>query len=280
MEDNNWSKPDSFNLTLRCTKQKYAKNFMEQGEIKLSTPQSWVDYAINNTEGRGDKYEGMLAHHGMFDIQNMILLNAKYEKYRDLLRINYGNQVYLKKENDMRLPCFCVYTLRHSMFQPPSKPGRQRISTTIPGSYFRDFSDDMDEEKVKKLPDSEKPAVIVIKDFDEFVIRLKKVLVSMGVEPEEILINHITYLDYYHHGKNSWLDLCQEPPKQLFAKDIRFEDQNESRVIVNTISKDILQGLSKPIYLGPMFDIADVVYSYHYHGIEIEMDAIIEKDEY
>lgn len=43
-------------LTLRCTEVKYAYSFLEKGEIKFNTPQSWVNRAIEFGKGRGDKF--------------------------------------------------------------------------------------------------------------------------------------------------------------------------------------------------------------------------------
>ena len=50
----------------------------------------------------------------------------------------------------MHLPCFCLYYLKNSMFICPKEPGIQKLKTSIPYSYFRDFADNMSPEEVAK----------------------------------------------------------------------------------------------------------------------------------
>ena len=91
-----WAKPDEFSLTMRCTEVKYADSFLEKGEIKFNTPQSWVNRAIELGEGRGDKFEGTIAIYHIEDLKNMKLINEKYKNCSHLEWINYDNNVYIK----------------------------------------------------------------------------------------------------------------------------------------------------------------------------------------
>ncbi|KGE17261.1 hypothetical protein [Paenibacillus wynnii] len=78
-----WVKPESFVSAFRCTTQKYAETFYKKGEIKFGTPSSWVKYAFEKGEGRGDKFEGTMATCHIFDIDRLKELNQKYNKYTD-----------------------------------------------------------------------------------------------------------------------------------------------------------------------------------------------------
>ena len=60
-----------YHLVLRCTTQKYAKTFIEKGEIKFNTPQSWVTYEEKHGKGRGDVLEGAFACCNQWDIENL-----------------------------------------------------------------------------------------------------------------------------------------------------------------------------------------------------------------
>src|SRR4051794_22717498 len=100
-EKNEWAEPESFSAVFRCTSQKYAETLLKKGEIKFSTPSSWVKYAIEKGEGRGDKLEGTIATFNAFDIDQLIRLNQKYSKYSDLVRMSIGKRVYLKRSRDL-----------------------------------------------------------------------------------------------------------------------------------------------------------------------------------
>ena len=92
----------------------------------------------------------------------------------------------------MQLPCFCLYVMKVSSFTPPEKAGKQRLRTSIPGSYFKDFVDNKSEDEVSKLPQPEQPALIVIENFEVFLSRLKNKLFSLGVHEDEILVSYTT----------------------------------------------------------------------------------------
>lgn len=104
----------------------------------------------------------------MFDIENAIKLNEKYNDYSDLIRVPIGQRVYLKRARDMKLPCFCFYILKQSMFKCPKIAGKHNLKTTVPSSYFRDFMDNLDPLEVEKLDQKDKPAVIIIENYQEF----------------------------------------------------------------------------------------------------------------
>ena len=109
MDDNCWENPDAFSMVLRCTKMRYARTFLKNGQVKFSTPNSWVEYEEKFGDGRGDRLEGTMATFNIWDFENSLPILRKYSHYTDLLKIQNGNRIYLKRRRDMHLPCFCLY---------------------------------------------------------------------------------------------------------------------------------------------------------------------------
>lgn len=55
MCNSSWKNPNDLILVLRCTTLEFAKDLVNLGQIKFSTPKSWEQYG---KQGRGDIYEG------------------------------------------------------------------------------------------------------------------------------------------------------------------------------------------------------------------------------
>lgn len=212
MNDNCWGNPDAFSMVLRCTKMRYARTFLNCGQIKFSTPSSWVEYEEKYGDGRGDRLEGTMATFNIWNFENSLPILRKYSHYTDLLKIQNGNRIYLKRRRDMHLPCFCLYYLKNSMFICPKEPGIQKLKTSIPYSYFRDFADNMSPEEVQKLPEDERPVLIVIEDYPEFKRRLVHKLIEIGLLDREIIETKVSYFDFDQYGEFGWWDFGQKSP--------------------------------------------------------------------
>ena len=275
MEEGVWANPENFFGVFRCTSEKYAETFLSKGEIKFNTPNSWVKYAFEKGEGRGDKLEGTMATFHMFDIEHAIELNEKYKNYSDLMRVSIGKRVYLKRARDMALPCFCFYILKESMFKCPNIEGKHKLTATVPASYFRDFMDNLDPSEVEKKDQKDKPAVIFVEKYQEFEQRIVIALMALGLKREEIIITRVQYIDFEKFGQYSWWDFGQKPPMELAIKDKRFESQSEARIIINTDDIRIRRILDKPIEIGSLKDIASVSNTYLHGGMSIELTAEI-----
>lgn len=272
MSENCWAAPNNFLMVLRCTKMQYARSFLKNGQIKFSTPASWVKYAEEYGDGRGDRLEGTMATFNILDINNALPILNKYSHYTDLLIVPIGNRIYLKRKRDMQLPCFCLYYLKNRMFPYPEKVGIQELKTSIPYSYFRDFADNMSPEEIKKLPEDEKPVVIMIENYHEFKKRLVRKLLEIGLHEDEIIETAVHYCDFSQKG-----DFGQNSPMELAIKNVRFENQSEGRFIINTDNQQILQLLDSPIEIGPLNDICAVCDSYFYNGINVVLTVDIER---
>jgi len=272
-----WAKPNNFILSIRCTRTDYAKNFVEKGELKFNTPQSWVDWELSNGRGRGDLCEGTIAYCHILDTERVVEFGERYksDKYT-AMRIE--QKIYLKRKRTMSLPVFCFYILKNSLFQCPLKEGKQKMEVEIDSIYFKDFADNVTPEQVDNLLDEEKPAVILLHNYDEFMNRLTKKLLSMGLQEKEIVPGDIKYYDSNEHGEEGWRVFEGEPPKELFAKDKSFCHQSEARIIINTDNQSIINKLLKqPIEIGSLSDISEYISAYFSEGAKIEVNANIEK---
>lgn len=252
-------------LVLRCTTLEFAKDLVNLGQIKFSTPKSWEQYG---KQGRGDIYEGTLAYSSKFYPSQYEKLIAKYS---NTCTYELPNRILIKNRRDMQLPCICFYGLKTDAFPPPQNEGRNRISTYIDAKYFRDFADNASPAEIAALPPKKQPAIAVIKDWAEFVRRLKAKLNSIGVPDECILVSPVQYFDFTPYSTDdSWVDLNCTPPKELFVKSKQdFEYQNELRIVIDTDDPTILDLLSNPIEIGNLSDIAAVAEGYHPEGIEV-----------
>jgi hypothetical protein len=127
--------------------------------------------------------------------------------------------------------------------------------------YFKDFSENTTKESAEKLPEENRPALVMITNPEKFLERLTTFFVKMGVREEEILIEPVEY-----HNKKEWFIATKGFPYELFLKDSSFSYQSEVRIIINTKDQAILQKLSETNYIvniGSLEDIASVVDFYY-----------------
>lgn len=271
MTETKWKNPNSFFLALRCMEKQYADTFISHGRLKFNTPKVWEEWS---KKGRGDIYEGTLAFCNKRDSLHYEQLKNEYP---EAYQYDIGNRVLLKDQRDMNLPCLCLGTVKQKTFTIPTEPGIQKISAIIEGQYFKDFADNLTVEEVAKLPLENQPALVAIRDFDEFLERLKRKLTSMGLQESQILVQHISYMNFSAYGgDDSWMDFKRELPKELFVKSDEFSYQSELRIIINTDNPAQLKMFENPIDIGKLSDIAIESVGYHPDGIIVEGKVGIE----
>lgn len=273
-----WANGNDNVLRIRLTEAKYADAFMQKGSIKFNTPDAWARYAIEHGDGRGDSYEGTIAfcHYG--DIEHLCELQSKYDPQlipSAIYTEGYQGRILFKNYGSMHLPCFCLYLLRVADLDVPTEAGKQKFKVSIPGSYFKDFTDNKTQAEVLALPEEEQPAMILIKDFNKFQERLKVAVEKIGVENFEILTSYVSYYNFEKYGPFGWYDFGQRYPKELFIKSSRFSNQSEGRIIIKTSDVQMLDRLKKPIELGNMSDIEQVCKGYFPEGIDVELNLDI-----
>ena len=273
-----WANPNDFSTALKLTNVQYAHEFIDDGTIKFNTPQLWIEYYQTHGNGRGDIYEGTLAFCGVLDFirttelmneyNNPIVLNAKN---RPIVTQRINQRLVFKDKRSLQLPCFCIYLLKYSLFACPNGPGKQSLSAKIPASFFRDFSDNKCPENIKKLDKENQPALILIKDFPEFMRRLREALKIIGINDSEIMFGRMSYYDFEQYKQDGWIDFNQKYPMELLIKNSCFANQSEGRVILKTENEDAKKYLNdNTIHLGPMSDIAQIVEIYSCEGLEVE----------
>lgn len=277
-----WINPNENVLRICLTKASYADNFIKYGRIKFNTPQKWADYAKDHGDGRDDCYEGTLAFCHFLDVEKIVELNNKYSSSnilnvnnRPIERLLFKERILYKDKRSMCLPCYCLYLLKVDAFSTPNGTGVQILTTSIDGSYFRDFVDNQTKEQVERMPEDDQPSVIVISDFDAFKGKLIKELDNMGVCENDILVQYSAYFDFDKYGATGWYDFQQQYPKELFIKNKRFEKQSEGRIVIKTGDPNVLQRLEDTIDLGDMNDIASVFKGYYPDGLEVKVKAAV-----
>ncbi len=269
-----------FTLTLRCTTKEKAERLVELGEIKFNTPQSWVEYEEKYGKGRGDVLEGAFAFCRYDDITQIVDFASRYSlNDGDIFLYQKDNRIYLKRKSSMNLPCFCVYILKNDSFIiPEERVGLQNVETIIPAKYFQDFSDNKTQEEIDALPDSQKPAFVIINGFDIFKERILAKLESIGIDRKDVLIEPITYYDFEKYGPYGWTDFNVRPPLELGIKSKDFEIQSELRFIINSKNASAMEHLRKNcIQIGSLADIAKWIPGSFSDGIRIEAKAYVEE---
>lgn len=224
-----WENSTESWMGLKCTEAKYAKTFVDVGQVKFSTPQSWVDRSKKNI-GRGDPYEGMIA---AAPNSNMDLVMKLQKKYSHLRIDQFDDWSIFRSERDMLLPCFCFYCISTGLFDCPKEEGTYELKRHISERYFSDFDD-------------KEPAVVMF-PLNDFLLSIKSFLFTLGINEEEIIIQRVQYIDF---NKDNYIDLNTVHPYELFIKTRRFAEQEEGRIVINTKDPKVLKVLEEPIEIG------------------------------
>ena len=255
---NGWKNPKQSWIGIRCTEETFAKSFVEEGEIKFSSPQSWVDHAKENI-GRGDPYEGMVACSPEYDFERLSKLRAKYPELR---QDRYNGTVIFRRPADMILPCFCYYSLSSKLFKCPTTPGVHSLPFHIPTEYFSGFDD-------------AKPAIVIFR-ISEFHQLLLNYLLSHGVKREEILIQKV---QYFEHDSGMWIDINCLSPQELFCKTSQFRVQQEDRIVINSSKLEIQKLFENTIKIGDLRTISQYCNNAQLekeHGLDVTMKVRVE----
>jgi hypothetical protein len=263
-----WIKPNEFYAIFRCTNVKYAKALVKTGNIMFNSPKAWVDIAKKRGQGQGDLYEGVFAVCSIDDTDSILAYRKKYD---DVLEESDGKLIYFKRESVMNMPVLCFFILKQELFESPKKAGKQTLVANIASSYFQDFAENKTKDEVMALNVKDRPAIVVIDNQRKFIDKIKKKLISMGTLESEILIQTVNYMDKYKKFCSS-----EGSPQELFLKDKSFSYQAESRIVVNTRNKELIDSLvRKPINIGSIKKFAQMSTNYFEKGMRVEMDATV-----
>lgn len=245
-------------MLLKCvTSKKYAKDFLDFGKLRFGKPQEWIDDWKKEGSGRGDLLEGSYAA--------IIKPDFRASNFYKLLRSSTietvdprNNHIHFQSKDVLNLPTCCFFGLNDNMFTFLAKgeDGVDYPSGEIKKSYFKDFAKSFDKSAYEMCKEDEKPALIMINNPKEFRKRVEKYFIAYGISLNEILYSPVTYLD-----KSEQFLIEAPSPSELFTKDIKFSNQSEIRIVLNTKNKEFLEKLESAngiIELGNMNDIASV----------------------
>lgn len=256
-------------LLFRCTTLEYAQKFIDTGNIRFGTPDEWIKAAQNTNFGRGDFLEGSccaISKCGIKEVNPSPEFVVKEDK----------GFIFYQKKDVLNLRTFCLFGLSEFNFTKQARATDKKMvpSAEIDNSYFHSFFPNIEIKEYEQLEPQKKPAVIIINKPDVFIKRLRDKLISIGFNPEEIIIRLVQYINKYipHNIK-------APHPYELFFKDLSYKDQSEFRIVINCKKSEAVDNLIKQngiINIGNLSDIAQV-YDYYFDDLKmIFHDNILE----
>lgn len=256
-------------LLLRCTTLKYAKAFLDTGNLRFGKPIEWIKEASVNGEGRGDYLEGSFA--GCQE-SNQSFIDFIQSHTSDSTYKIINNRCFFHREKVLDLRTFCLFGINDDSFPSRDWNAQHKIlpSGTIPLNYFQDFYKGITESEYDALPDNKKPVVIMINNPHGFFERIRKFFINMGVDEKSILISPVTYIDM-----STEFIIDAAPPAELFFKSERFSNQSEIRIVIATSDDNIIKKIDdcNGIFnIGNMSDIAEI-YDYYFHDMTMQIDG-------
>ena len=251
---------------VKLTKKKYARDFIKNGTIKFGTPREWAE-AAKEPGGRGDKYEGTLGTYTLDKLDEGRKMREWFEQYTEVFEIEQDGRVFLKSKRNINLPAFCFYMLSFDRFSNQGNWEKGSVhEVQLDSQLFKDFADDKTKAEIELLPDDEKPAIIIINDHQEFLNRMERYLVDLGVQEDDILFSEVRYTDMFADKVSGAAEY--HVPLELYWKHIDYFHQSEGRVVVNTDDPKILKTLAKPVNIGSLEDIATEHDDYFLGGLK------------
>lgn len=252
----------------RCTEKQYAETFCSKGRIKLNIPKFWIELEKKEGKGRGDLSEGVYCSFPSVDIESFLTLK-NFRKNVSAYRL--GNLCHLRSDDTIELPCFCLFGLYSNSFQYRYFKETNKWATVayVKDRYFKDFYSYESRETIECLPDKYKPVFIIIKSPNKFFERIFTYFETLGISRNEVIINPIKYID-----KEIPFLLRADSPVELFFKDLRFSDQSELRIVINTKNMQALNQLQKQNFIIDIGDLSDIteIYQYYLEDMLIELD--------
>ena len=250
-------------MLFRSVNREYAESFCA-GKIYLGTPKNWIEIEKKGNKGQGDLLEGVVFSFNSDNNSDFIKELTEDENYECF---TYNGFTYFRRKSILDLRCLCLYGVHDNSFEKSiDEYGRAHYISRVSSDYFSDFCEVKSREEYKKMESSKQPVVIFIKNIQEFIGRIRKKLVSLGVKEEEIIISPVEYLN-----RDTEM-LVQVPyPKELLIKDISFQKQSEVRIIINSISEEYLTYMREHnniLDVGSLEDITEI-YNYYFNDMEI-----------
>lgn len=253
-------------MLFRCTTQEYAERFIHTGNIRFGTPKEWIDYYQKSGNGRGDLLEGCFA-----SIPDSIKPNIAISNRNNVYIVHdeLNRRYYFQSKDVLQLRTFCLFGLTTELFTQSLEGEDRNVYPTgrISKKYFSDFSDVLKED-YDNLPKEKKPVLLMIKKPQLFFERLRKMLLKIGFDENEYIIQPVRYI-----SKNIDFYIDGQVPAELFYKDNLFNYQNEIRVVLspqNSVIRSLIEENDGILDLGCMEDIAEIQ-DYYFEDFHMQL---------
>jgi hypothetical protein len=254
----------------RCTENQYANSFCKEGTIKLNAPKYWIDLEKEEGKGRGDVLEGVYASFSFLDTDNILY----YRNFRNNVSGHtVDNVTYLRSNDVLELPSFCLYGIYDQSFQMRYFPETQKWAkvTYVTRDYFRDFSKYETRAEIELLSEEKRPVLVIIQSPNKFFERIYNYFEKIGISRNEVLVQPVKYMD-----KSTPFIVKDIFPSELFLKDKSFQHQSELRIVIKTKNVKALKKLRDTNYIINIGNLTDIteVYSYYLDDMLIELDGM------
>ncbi len=248
------NKPVDLYLLVRCTRRDYAEDLSYNGMLFFNYPMEWIKLAMKGKNGQGDLYEGVFSNN----------ISEKIKRKRaDSTVVNIGGREYLRSYAVVESwPCICFYSAS-DLADGTNDNGT--FVYDMAKDYIDSFCEGETFRSMLEKPLNERTSMVVIRDVDEFISRLKRFFSDNGLVEE---------CDYFMHNVRYRTKIgtfvYSKAPLELFNKEGNFKKQQEYRVILNPNSPKVQQMLNggQKISIGLMEDYA-ILRSNFYNGAKI-----------
>ena len=222
--------PEHTYWLIRCVELEYAKAFIEHGSMKFTCPSVWCK---PDGTSRWDILEGTYA--------SQRVINSDMDKFLKSLRnevftIDDHGFTFYKSKEILSYRAHCLYGLNSNnihLQDVRSQDHRFHQVGKVSKEYFHDLYPDVKEEDINNLDENKRPAVLWIRP-NVFIAYVKNKLFERGVREDEILIQPVSYVDYYRKPF-----IIGHEPEELFSKHINYSYQCEIRIVIDTRRKEV-----------------------------------------
>ena len=246
-------------LLCRSTEKVYAQRMLDKGSIFFNYPINWIKKAQEERrEGQGDLLEGVYAE----DTTENRKLRSGYEQSDEV-----GGKIYLRSKDIVNnWLCTCFYSVSDCTL---AKQKDGTLESNMTKDYASSFNKGYEHEPLQKLPDYEKMEMVVIKDPDVFLQKVRKHFDNNNlIENEDYFMRLVAY-----RKEDDPFRPIEEKPCELFSKRECFKLQQEYRIALNTEKpkvQDLLNG-GQEIFVGNLDDCA-CIKPFFYDGASISID--------
>ena len=224
------SLPEKTFLLLKCLNYRYAKEFIETGALYFSTIEKW---SYQDGTSRGDPLEGVYASQRGYNAELDSLLCSL--RKCPIEGVYSGYTYYRSKEIlAFRACCFCgLNSDIMNLAEQRAQDHRYHYRGKISKDYFRELFSNVTPDQVKCGDANDRPVVLIIKP-DDFISLVKSTLLRMGVKESEIFIGPVQYINYRARPF-----MIGSEPQELFTKHLKYKEQNEVRIVIDTRRKEV-----------------------------------------